>query len=110
MKLPNPERAVVDIGKLRGYCLNPTHLRGRHKARVFKAAIGLTASDAEFLRLELLRAAMTYEAIGAGSDQHGQRYMIDFRLVRHGREAAVRSFWIVITGEDVARLATCYVL
>ncbi len=31
MKLPNAERAVVDLAKLRHYCLNPTHPRGRHK-------------------------------------------------------------------------------
>ncbi len=43
MKLPNSDRAVVDIAKLRDYCLNPAHPRGRHKARVFAAALGLTA-------------------------------------------------------------------
>jgi hypothetical protein len=35
MKLPNGEHAVVDSAKLREYCLNPHHARGRHKARVF---------------------------------------------------------------------------
>jgi len=34
MKLPGGERANVDVAKLRDYCLNPTHPRGRHKARV----------------------------------------------------------------------------
>ena len=33
MNLPKPELAVVEIAKLRDYCLNPDHLRGRHKAR-----------------------------------------------------------------------------
>ena len=40
MKLPNGDRAVIDIAKLRDYCLSPDHLRGRHKARVFAAAQG----------------------------------------------------------------------
>jgi hypothetical protein len=31
--------------------------RGRHKARIFAAALNLTQADAEFLRQELLRAA-----------------------------------------------------
>lgn len=35
MKLPNADRAVVGLAKLRDYCLSPTHPRGRHKARVF---------------------------------------------------------------------------
>lgn len=38
MKLPNAERAVVDVRKLRNYCLNAEHPRGQHKARVFKSA------------------------------------------------------------------------
>ncbi len=49
MRLPNAERAVVDIAKLRDYCLNFEHPRGRHKARVFAAALGLTTADAEML-------------------------------------------------------------
>lgn len=38
MKLPNGDRAVISMGKLRGYCLNPEHPSGRHKARVFASA------------------------------------------------------------------------
>ena len=40
--LPNPDRAVVDLAKLRDYCLNPQHEEGKHKARVFASALGLT--------------------------------------------------------------------
>ncbi|WP_367268233.1 DUF6883 domain-containing protein [uncultured Thiohalocapsa sp.] len=39
-RLPNADQAAVDLDKLRGYCLNPAHPRGRHKARVFAAALG----------------------------------------------------------------------
>jgi hypothetical protein len=49
MKLPNGERAIVDIAKLQGYCLNPHHSRGRNKARVFASA-GIRQADAEELR------------------------------------------------------------
>jgi hypothetical protein len=58
MKLPNAENAIVDLEKLRSYCLNPEHLRGKHKARVFASALGMTAEDAEELR-EILRSAAT---------------------------------------------------
>jgi hypothetical protein len=40
MKLPNAERAFVDIEKLRGYCLNPYHIRGKNKARIFSSILG----------------------------------------------------------------------
>jgi hypothetical protein len=38
MRLPNGERAIVDIRKLREYCLNPLHLRGHNKARAYAMA------------------------------------------------------------------------
>lgn len=56
MKPPNAEDAIVDPETLRGYCLDPEHIRGRHKARVFASALGMTAEDAEELR-EILRSA-----------------------------------------------------
>ena len=49
MIIPNAERAVVDVRKLRDYCLNSTHDQGKHKARLFESILGMTASDAEEL-------------------------------------------------------------
>ena len=49
-KLPNRNNAVVSLEKFTEYLLNPEHPTGRHKARVFKAALGLTLENAEFLR------------------------------------------------------------
>jgi hypothetical protein len=74
MRLPGGEHAIVDIVKLRDCCLNPLHARGRHKARVFVAAPGLTRADAEFLRGELLRAAREADAVMGDVDQYGERY------------------------------------
>ncbi|MGH9791704.1 MAG: DUF6883 domain-containing protein, partial [Candidatus Acidiferrales bacterium] len=110
MKLPNPERAVVDIEKLRGYCLNPQHLRGRHKARVFAAVLGITAEKAELLRTALLEAALHREATPTEQDTHGQRYVLDFELDGPSGRGMVRSCWIVRAGETFPRLTTCYVL
>ena len=57
MKLPNGVRAFVDIAKLRDYSLDPAHKEGRHKARVFAAAPGMTRNDVDWLRDQLLVAA-----------------------------------------------------
>ena len=46
-KLPNCTNAVVDLAKLRDYCLNIGHPEGRHKARVFRATLGMFEGDAE---------------------------------------------------------------
>jgi hypothetical protein len=40
MRLPNADRAVVDIAKLRDYSLNNSHPEGKSKARVFLSALG----------------------------------------------------------------------
>jgi hypothetical protein len=110
MKLPGGERAVVDLAKLRDYCLSLDHPRGRHKARVFAAALGFTSEHAEELAASLLAAADTEEATATDQDEYGQRYVVDFSLMGPGGQAQVRSSWIVRTGEDFPRLTSCYVL
>jgi hypothetical protein len=104
------ERAVVDIVKLRDYCLSSTHLRGRHKARVFAAALGLAAADAEELRHALVEAAGNQDAVASDADQYGQRYVVDFTVKSGDRQAVVRSSWIVCAGEDFPRLTSCFVM
>ena len=34
MKPPNADRAVIDLAKLRDYCLNPRHAPGPHNASI----------------------------------------------------------------------------
>ncbi|AGY59372.1 DUF6883 domain-containing protein [Gloeobacter kilaueensis] len=110
MKVPYAERAFVDMNKLIGYCLNPQHSRGRHKARVFAAALGLTAEAAAELRDALLAAVCSCESAPAEVDQYGQRYTVDF-LLRRGRQAAkIRSAWIILHEEDYPKLISCYVM
>ena len=81
MRLPNGDRAIVDIRKLRDYCLNPHHLRGRNKARVF-ASVGIRAPDAEVLRSALLEAAAHADSQRGSQDEFGQRFFIDFDFAR----------------------------
>ena len=50
MRLPNADQAIVEIAKLRDYSLNTQHPEGKHKARVFQAALGFTAEDAVQVR------------------------------------------------------------
>ena len=110
MKLPNSDRAIVDIAKLRDYCLSTTHNRGRHKARVFAAALGLTADDAEQLQTALLTAAQSYEATPTEETAFGQLYVLDLPIIGPAGQAIIRSSWIVRYCEDFPRLTSCYVL
>ena len=110
MKLPNAERATVDIEKLRNYCLNPEHRRGCHKARVFAASLGFTLDHAEDLRKALQAAALNHDALPLEQDEYGRRFVIDFMVTGPSGRAMVRSSWIIRRGEDFARLTSCYVL
>lgn len=86
-KLPNSERAVVDIGKLRDYSLNQEHEVGKHKARVFKAALGITIDDAQWLRKEILRVVLEEEAADGPPSVFGKKYVVDL-IVTHGEKSA----------------------
>ena len=102
MKMPNGDAAIVDRQKLTGYCLNPEHPRGKHKARVF-ATFGFTAENADELRAALLKAADTGDAQPAASDRFGDRY--------EGPQGKgiIRSTWIVRRDESAPRLTSCFV-
>ncbi len=110
MRLPHAERAVADIRKLREYCLNPSHPRGKHKAHVFETALGIRAGQAELLRDALLEAALNSPATPGEKDPYGTRYVVDFRWSTPAGAATIRSVWIVRNGEDFPRLTTCFVL
>ncbi|MBD1805313.1 hypothetical protein H6F98_07610 [Microcoleus sp. FACHB-SPT15] len=110
MLIPNAENAVVDIRKLRDYCLNPDHDEGKHKARLFSSSLDITADNAEELRQILLEVVKTHEARLGRQDDFGQRYTLDFTLEWQDKSATIRSGWIIEQGSDIPRLTTCYPL
>ena len=109
MLLPNGDRAIVDIRKLRNYCLNPDNPRGSRKARVFRSALGMTKVDASALRQRLLQVVVSEQVQVGELDRYGQRYTLDFELRKATRKVTVRSGWITLSSETVPRLTTCYV-
>ena len=110
LKLPHPERAIVHIGKLTDYCLNPEHSSGKHKARVFKSALNLDMEDAKTLRNVLLDVVYQKMAVPTKRNAYGQKYVIDFEMSHSGRIAEVRTVWIVRDDENFPRFVTCYIL
>jgi hypothetical protein len=110
MNLPNSGAFIVDIEKIRDYCLSRRHPRGQHKARVFLSVLGMTDDHSEELRAALIDAALEGNATFGASDQYGSRYIIDFELNQRERAANIRSCWIVRSGEIAPRFVTCFVL
>jgi CRISPR/Cas system type I-B associated protein Csh2 (Cas7 group RAMP superfamily) len=113
VKLPNADHAIVDLEKLRDYSLNPNHPKGKHKARVFLAALGLKADDADRLREMIMEAVLTSEARAEQPTSYGQRFVVDFHVTGFDKfvmtTITVRSAWIIRNGEDYPRLTTCYI-
>jgi hypothetical protein len=109
-KLPNAQGAVIEVGKLRDYCLSNAHPRGRHKARVFREALGLTSGDTAWLQREILDGIQNHSAEKQNSDDFGSRWCVDLPMTRQNQKAVVRTIWMMSAGEDVPRLITCWVL
>jgi hypothetical protein len=106
--LPGGKRAFVDVVKVRDYLLSETHPRGRHKARVFRAALGLERDDAERLADWFRGIAATAEASYIGADRFGSRWTIDADMNHRDRIAKIRSLWLV-PPDEYPRLITAYV-
>ncbi len=110
MLIPKAENAVIDIRKLRNYCLNSEHDEGKHKARLFSSILGMTSDNAEELRQILLEVVKIQDARLGRQDEFGQRYTLDFTLEWQNKSATIRSGWIIENGSDIPKLTTCYPL
>ena len=110
MKLPNGAQADLGV-KLEEYVLNPLHRDGRHKARVFEAALGITLANRDVLRQAILAAATdSDDAVVRGDNGHGEVFAIRFVLSTEKGSATVLTAWIFLYGEDIPRLTTCYIV
>ena len=110
MKLPNGKHAFLG-DKLEAYSLNPLHREGRHKARVFASALGITTANAVLLRDAVREAAAGSDAAEAhGENGFGQVFILKFPLATAVGKADILTAWIIRHDEDFPRLTTCYIL
>ena len=109
--LRNAEKAIVPVKKIRDYALNPDHVEGGHKARVFRAATGLTRADHGLLIEEIRRGILRYEALPSGSYEGQVKYQVDMPIAGPTGTATLRTAWIYEDEHDGApRLVTAYIL
>ncbi len=94
MKLPNGDRVIIPMEKLLGYCLNPNHIRGKHKARVFEAVLGITAANVEELEALVRQAALEGEIVQERETDFGREFKLDWSIP--GTDSVeLRTIWIV---------------
>ncbi|MCF8044805.1 MAG: hypothetical protein K9J83_03005 [Desulfarculaceae bacterium] len=109
MKLPNADKAIIDSKKIKDYCLNPDHPRGKHKAKIFQSSLDLTFENTEELIYEITKNLPEFECRQGEVDEYGQRYTVDIEIERNGLRAVIRTGWIIKRNEMQPRLTTCFV-
>lgn len=108
-RVPRAAEAVVEDRKVVDYLLNPKHERGRHKARVFSSALGITAEDWAYLKAALEVGVRTAPIVAIRERIGGPIYTVRIEVVGLNRNSA-----FVVTGWQVSadappRLVSAYV-
>jgi len=108
MKLPNGDRAEISMQKLIGYCLNSEHPSGKHKARVFESALGVTAENADILRELIQAAAVEGEIVQQDTTAFGQIFKVDW-IVPDTNGIELRTIGEITTKNPNPRLISAFI-
>jgi hypothetical protein len=99
-QLPRATEAIVPPEKLTRYALDPSHQRGRHKARVFASALGIRADDWRYLRDQILESVRGAPVKATRITPFGVAYEVVVEVEGlNGATAPVMTTWIVQEGE-----------
>jgi hypothetical protein len=109
MRLPGAGRATISTDKLVRYALDPTHLRGRHKARVFASALGIRTQDWRYLHDQILDALPDAPVRSTRITPFGVAYEVVVPIDGlNGATLPVVKTWIV-EGDAPPRLTSAWV-
>lgn len=100
--LPGADLASFDMGKLVNYALSPDNPRGRDKARVFQAALGVGTEHAEMIHRQILDQLPSLAAERSDpasgkirTDRDGERFRVAVPVTGpNGRTVDVMTAWI----------------
>jgi hypothetical protein len=79
MGRPDFSTGVIDISKLRDYCLNPDHPLGKHKARRFHQTLRLTRHDANWLKQQIIDGSKNTSPVATKTDPYGTRHVAGYK-------------------------------
>jgi hypothetical protein len=99
--MPRAADALIEESKLTDYLLSATHTSGRHKARWFKAVLGIEAAEWRHLSAQLrqgLVEATEFRRL-RGTD-YGLQYEVETAVAgTDGKRAMVTSVWQIADGQ-----------
>ena len=108
MKFPGADRAIVSAEKVRDFLLSPVNPRARGKSAFFQA-LGFNISNWETLRSALLDIARSVEANPGQKSEFGAKYEVRAIITGPaGRQAVIKTVWIVDAGDDQPRFITAH--
>lgn len=108
MKLPNGDKAEISRQKLVGYCLNPNHPSGKHKARVFASALGITTDNVEILDELIQKAAIEGEVIQENTTEFGQQFKVNW-VIPETQNIKLRTIWEISNLNSNPRLVSAFI-
>lgn len=110
MKLPYGDRLKVEQieDKLINYVLNPEHSDGKHKARLFKARLGINLNNRKILVDTLMHMGKTSTDFQDKNSPYGKKYVLDFELATQEGFSKIRSVWMIRSDADYPSLITAY--
>jgi hypothetical protein len=109
VRLPKAREARIPTDKLIGYALDLTHERGRHKARVFASALGITSADWRYLHDQILEALPVGEVRATRITPFGVGYEVVVMIDGlNGATHPVITTWIM-DGDRPPRLTSTWV-
>jgi hypothetical protein len=110
MKLPNPDKLIVEREKIANYLLNPAHRFGASKARFF-SEFGFQVTRWELLADALREHGREQEVARMRETGFGPRYVVEGELnTPSGRRPRVCTVWQMDAGTVAPRLISAYPL
>lgn len=108
--IPNYQHAVISRAKLEDYVLNSNHDKGKHKALVFKSALGFEQSDWELLRQRILAELPFHPATIRVEGPFGKQYEVILPIEGVNlRIAEVITGWVIRPENDFPNLVSARV-
>jgi len=108
MRIPNADKAVISVEKLRDHLLNPPRRRGGAKARLL-LSLGHSRERPEQLELDLRQQHLSLDAATESADDYRRRFEIVAPIVGPGgRSVIFLSVWQIDRSTEAPRLITLY--
>jgi hypothetical protein len=107
MRVPNRDKAIIDVRKVREYLLSSTHPVGRFKAKYF-SGLGYDADVWTTLEAHL-RESLESEKVEAIEGEFGATFVVRSVVTSpSGTISRLTTVWIVLNGEENPRFVTAY--